>query len=200
MISGFLLLLCSCKKSNWVTVKDDQGQLSEKYQVNEAQQKHGIYESYLSGVLLERADYNNGKLNGKREMFYPNGNVEINENYLNDQLTGTYKSYFEDGTLSQEANYLNGMMEGLIKTYYPDGSLKEEVMMIANNENGPFKEYHKNGQVKWEGQYLNGDNEFGELKEYNEAGELIKKMTCDSMARCTTTWTIEKGEIKTDKS
>ncbi len=197
---GFLLLLISCKKSNWVTVKDDQGQLTEKYQVNETGQKHGTYESYLNGILLEKAEYQNDKLNGKRQMFYKSGQLEIDENYINGQLTGTYKSYFEDGALSQEANYLNGMMEGLIKTYYPEGNLKEEVMMVANNENGPFKEFHKNGKLKWQGRYLNGDNEFGLLQEYNEGGELIKKMTCDSMARCTTIWTIEKGDIKTDRS
>ena len=67
--------------------------------------------------------------------------------------------------------------------------------MKDNNENGPFKEYYPNGNIHWEGNYLNGDNEFGILNEYNEQGELIKKMDCDSMAVCKTIWTKENGDI-----
>lgn len=183
-----------------MTVKDEMGNVIERYEVNEAQEKHGSYESFIDGVLVERATYKDGKLNGKRNMFHKNGQVEIDENYINDQLTGTYTTYYEDGTVSQEANYINGKMEGMIKSYYKSGQLREEVLMVDNNENGPFKEYHENGKLKWEGAFLNGDNEFGLLKEYNESGELIKKMMCDSMARCTTIWTMEKGDIKIERS
>lgn len=63
----------------------------------------------------------------------------------------------------------------------------EEVMFADNEENGPFTEYHKNGSLKAEGNYLNGDNEHGLLKLYNEEGELVRKMQCDS-GICQTTW------------
>lgn len=193
-------LFISCKQANYVTVKDEAGHISEKYQVNENEEKNGTYESYIDGVLVEKSLYKNGKLNGKRTLFHKNGQIEIDENYIDDQLTGTYKSYYEDGTLSQEANYIDGKMEGVLKTYFNSGTLKEEVMMVDNNENGPFKEFHENGKLSWEGTYLNGDNEFGLIQEYNDQGALIKKMMCDSMARCTTIWTIETGDIKSDKS
>ena len=115
--------------------------------------------------------------------------------YDHDMIVGPYKTYFEDGTLSQEATYVNGMMQGDLKTYYKSGKIKEVVTMRDNEENGPFQEYYESGKIKWEGQFLNGDNEFGLLKNYNETGELVKKMMCDSLAVCTTIWTLEKGDI-----
>ena len=87
-------------------------------------------------------------------------------------------------------------MQGLIKSYYPEGPLKEEVTMVDNEENGPFTEYYKDGTKEWEGTYLNGDNEFGLLKHYNDKGVLIKKMMCDSLAICSTIWTLEGGDVK----
>lgn len=67
--------------------------------------------------------------------------------------------------------------------------------MVNNEENGPFTEYHENGQKAWEGTFLNGDNEYGLLQQYDEAGTLIKKMNCDSLGVCTTIWTLKDGDI-----
>ncbi len=188
------LILGSCKQ-NLITVKDDQGNITEKYAVNDQNQKHGSYESYINNTLIEKANYQNGKLDGLRQLFHTNGAVEIEEQYQNDLMIGVYKNYDHKGKLILEAPYENGVMEGMLKTYYPDGTLKEEVTMVNNEENGAFTEYHSNGQIKWKGQFLNGDNEFGLLQEFNEAGTLIKKMECDSLAVCKTIWTINKGDI-----
>lgn len=194
----FVLLLSSCKESNFVITKDDAGQMTEKYKVNENGERHGIYEGYVDGVLTEKATYKNGKLNGSRTLYYPSGQVEIEENYEDDLIVGTYTTFFLDGKTSQQATYISGMMQGSLKTYYKSGQLREEVKMVDNQENGPFTEYHENGQLKWEGQFLNGDNEYGLLKNYNEEGALIKKMECDEQGVCTTIWTIEKGDITPD--
>ena len=192
------ILFCyACHNSNLVTIKDDAGKIAEKYAVNEAGTKHGPYESYINGVLVEKSNYQNDKLHGSRILYHTNGAVEIEENYDNDVIVGSYKTYFHTGVLAQEAMYTNGVMQGILKSYYEDGSLKEEVTMVNNEENGPFKEYHENGKIAWEGQFLNGDNEFGLLKNYDESGVLIKKMMCDSLAICTTIWTLEKGNVTT---
>jgi len=195
------ILACSaCHNSNLVTIKDDAGKVAEKYAINEENLKHGPYESYINGTLIEKANYKNGKLQGARVLYHTNGAVEIEENYENDMIVGPYKTYFHTGVLAQEATYVGGMMQGIIKSYYEGGSIKEEVTMKDNEENGPFKEYHENGKLSWEGQYLNGDNEFGLLKNYDESGALIKKMMCDSLGICSTIWTLEKGEINPKKT
>jgi antitoxin component YwqK of YwqJK toxin-antitoxin module len=75
----------------------------------------------------------------------------------------------------------------------------EEVTFINNMENGPFKEYYKNGQIKWEGNYKDGDNEYGLIQEFNEQGQLIKKMNCGRYKGeyiCQTIWTMDEGDKK----
>ena len=192
----FSLCLLSCDVKDQVVIKNEKGEIQEQYLINEAKQKHGLYQSFINGVKIEEANYQNDKLNGKRTLFHTNGSIEIEEQYVNNVMVGPYKAYYHTGVLSQEANYKEGMMQGLLKTYYNSGELKEEVTMVDNQENGPFKEYFKNGKIKWKGQFLNGDNEFGLLEEFNEEGELIKKLLCDSLARCSTIWTLENGEIE----
>lgn len=197
-ITLVLISLCflACKESNYIIIKDPEGRVQEKYKVNQDSLKHGDYSSYINGTLIEQAQYSSGVLQGPRKMFHTNGAIEIEEHYDKGVIVGPYKTYYFDGTLAQEANYIKGMMQGTLKTYYKEGALKEEVTMVDNNENGPFKEYHASGQLKWEGQFLNGDNEFGLLQNYNEAGELIKKMMCDSLGVCATIWTKEDGDIQ----
>jgi len=195
------LLICSaCHNNNLVTVKDDQGNVTEKYTVNDESLKDGPYESYINGVLVEKSNYKNGALQGKRVLYHTNGAIEIEEMYEAGVIEGPYRTYFFDGVLAQEANYVNGIMQGLIKSYYENGSLKEEVTMRDNEENGPFREYYENGKLSWEGQYLNGDDEFGLLKNYDKSGTLIKKMMCDSLGVCATIWTLEEGTVTPKKN
>ena len=70
----------------------------------------------------------------------------------------------------------------------------EQVTFVNNTENGPFQEFYPSGQVKVEGEYLNGDNEHGVLKFYNEDGVLTKTMDCNQ-GMCKTTWKLEESDI-----
>ena len=189
------LSLFSCKDSMTV-IKDENGNVIERYHLNEQEQKHGAYSAYnASGEVTETANYSNDKLEGERKVYTADGNLEILENYKNNIMEGPYTVYHPNGQVSFEAEYTNGVLNGTTKSYNKDGSLKEEVTFSMNEENGPFKEYYANGNLEWEGTYLNGDNEFGLLKKYDESGELVKKMMCDSMAICRTIWTKADGDI-----
>ncbi|MGA0231494.1 MAG: toxin-antitoxin system YwqK family antitoxin, partial [Saprospiraceae bacterium] len=123
------------------------------------------------------------------------GQTQIIENYVAGHMHGNYEVYYESGLLLLKQNFRMDTLEGISRKYYENGQLEEEVMFADNLENGPFKEYYENGLLHWEGQYLNGDNEFGLLKEYDDMGELIKKMMCDSLAICRTIWTLKEGDI-----
>lgn len=136
---------------------------------------------------LEEAEYNGGTLNGKRTLFYENGQAEIVETYVDGVFEGSFLMYYENGQLKQEGNYKNGETVGEWKGFYQSGQLKEIVTFAKNAENGPFTEYHENGQLKTEGNYLNGDNEDGLLKEYDETGTLVTKKDC-KMGICKTIW------------
>ena len=188
---GFIAVSCSSER--FVEVKDDSGNLVERYQVDKEGTKNGVYESYNGGKLISKANYKEGIQSGKRVIFYDNGRPEIEENYAEGQLEGEYKVYYETGELKLIMIYKDNTIQGTVKKYYATGQLMEDVIFVDNEENGPFAEYWDNGNLKWEGAYRNGDNEFGELKKYNEEGILIRKLMCDSLAVCRTFWTLEGG-------
>ena len=194
----FSLLLSCGKRLSEIELKDENGNLIEKYYLDRDSLKFGTYISYdLEGQIFEQSNYRSGKLDGVRTIFFSNGKMEIEETYVDGVFHGPYKSYYDNGQLNLDANYVEGVMQGIVKRYYSTGELLEEVTFTNNEENGPFKEYYKNGQVKWEGAYSNGDNEIGTIKAYDDKGNLIKKMECGKYQGeyiCQTTWTLDEGE------
>lgn len=191
-----IMVFSSCKDKIIIT-NYETGEKHEEYQYVGDSLKDGTYKRYSEGgILLEEANYKEGKLNGERIIYSKNGIKEISEFYENDVLNGPLTEYHENGKVKMAGVYTNNVLEGIVKVYYASGNIKEEVSFENSAEEGPFKEFHENGNIKWEGTYRNGDKEFGLLKEYNEKGELIRKMMCDERAICTTTWTIDGSHLK----
>ncbi|MEE9438312.1 MAG: toxin-antitoxin system YwqK family antitoxin [Saprospiraceae bacterium] len=198
LILPFLLVLIiiSCG-DKIIKTKYDTGEKHEEYNYTGDSLKNGIYKQFSkSGILREKSNYENGKLNGERRIFNKNGNLEIIELYENEILNGPYQEFYDNGTPKMIAKYTNNILEGLVKVYFSSGKIKEEVYFANNLENGPFKEFYENGKLKWEGAYKNGNNEFGLIKRYNEQGVLIRKLMCDDQSICTTTWTIDGSHLK----
>lgn len=200
-LTSIWLFICfiACNQVRKAEIKNADGILVETFEFIEDSIRHGLQLKFDDNKVREEATYEKGKLNGSRKIFFPSGNVEIEEIYENDVIHGPYYVYYENGNKSMDVVYTQGKMQGILKRYYETGELLEEVTMVNNQENGPFKEFYKNGQVQWEGTYKNGDKEFGLLKQFDEKGELIKKMMCNEMAVCQTIWTKEKGDIVPDK-
>lgn len=197
------LFLVSCKNQqglDLVTNSYDSGSVMEEFQVDESGVRNGTYKSYYeSGKIREEAIYKDEKYTGKRTLYFENGQPEIEEFYAEPGvLDGVYKLYNESGKLLIEKNYTENVLSGWFKKYYESGQIQEEVMMEDNNENGPFTEYYENGQVHWKGTYLNGDNEFGLLEEWDEEGNMLKRMKCDSFAVCRTFWRPGEPEVDYD--
>lgn len=191
-----VILFSSCEDQTIVT-KYDSGEKYEEYQYTGDSLKHGAYKRYSQGgVLMEESNYMEGKLEGDRRIYTAKGELEVTETYVTGVLDGIFKTYHANGNTKLEGLYTDNVLAGTVKGYYPTGELMEEVTFADNIEQGPFTEYHENGKLKWEGTYRNGDKEFGLLKEYNEEGELIRKMMCDEQAICTTTWTIDGSHLK----
>lgn len=187
---AFILLDCS-SKTELVETQTSEGYIERYHRLKQDYAKEGTYTlSTPEGVLLEYASFTKDTLNGTRVLFYESGDTQVVENYAMGIFHGPYKAYYSKNNLEIEGAYVDNQMEGIWKRYYDTGELMESVSFQGNQENGPFVEYFKNGKLKAEGTYLNGDNEHGELKLYNEKGELIRKMNCDK-GICRTSWTLE---------
>ncbi len=194
-----MLFLAACSNSEIVEKRDESGKLTEKFTINKkTKKKEGQYFAfYPNGQKLEESFYINDSLHGERKLFYENGQLDNITTHANGMFEGKYQKFNEAGKLLNEGQYVNNEMSGIWKKWYDTGELAEEVAFAANLENGPFKEYHKNGKLKAEGVYVDGDNEQGELKMYDENGELVKKMYCE-FGICAETWSKENGEQKID--
>jgi len=189
----FVLFQIFCKQNPLETVenRDAEGRL-ERWQRRKTDfAKEGLYQRFAAnGILLEEANYVNDTLEGERKYFYPNGTVESIERYRRGQYHGKYQKFYENGQLQIEQEFVNGTMQGLSLRYYPNGVLEEKVTIRDNEENGPFWEYWENGNLKTEGNYApseDGNLEQGELKEYDESGQLVRIAHCDKGV-CPTRW------------
>lgn len=190
----FLLFQTACKENPNETVetRDETGRI-ERYQRNKKDfSKEGLYQKLSpDGKLLEEAHYHLNVLEGERKYFYPGGAVESIEPYKNGQIHGKFRKFFENGTLNLEQDFVDGVMQGLSIRYYPNAVVEERVTMKDNEENGPFQEYYDNGNLKVEGTYAPVGEESaleqGELKEYDETGQLVRIADCVD-GRCNTRW------------
>lgn len=183
-----------------VEEKDSDGNLLQFTRRDSDGLKEGVFSKMnTKGAKLEEANYKNGKLDGQRVLFYPDGDTLIVETYQEDLFDGPYKSFYPSGQLKLACTYTNNNIEGKWLQYYESGQLKEEVLFEGNTENGPFKEYHPNGQLSVEGSYKEGDNEHGPLKFYDEQGQHYKTMECN-MGICRTVWSQEKSKGSKAKS
>lgn len=195
IMAGLLLfMLAACENNPVETFEthNERGEL-ERYQRHQKDlTKEGLYQLFSpDGKLLEEAHYHANKLNGEKKYFYPDGKVESIEHYQNDTLNGDFQKFLETGTLELQQHYEKGAMQGLSIRYYPNGKIMERVTIRDNDEYGPFQEYYENGNLKTEGTYISNEEdsalEDGELREYDENGELIRIADCHSGV-CITRW------------
>lgn len=190
-LSMALLAFCSSNPLETTEAKNERGQIERWQRRKDTKAKEGLFQRFSpENVLLEEANYKADSLDGERKYYSATGKLESIEHYQNNQIHGKFQAFYEDGKVKVEQEFVHGALEGLSIRYYPNGQIQEKVMIKDNVENGPFTEYYENGKLKTEGTYVpneEGDEgvEQGELKEYNEAGELIRIADCQN-GRCIT--------------
>lgn len=192
----FVLLFISCKKTTETIESKNELGYVERYERRLSDYaKEGLYLKLdPQGKKVEEAQYKNDTLDGWRILYNEKGDTQVIENYRAGVFDGDYKVFHDNGQLKLHTQYANNEIIGKLKGYYDNGALKEEVTFEKGVENGPFLEYHPNGKLKAEGAYLDGDSEHGELKLYNEAGELEKRMQC-TKGVCKTVWETKGDQV-----
>lgn len=182
VFAAMLLLWHACRNPialEEVTTRDEYGYTITYTKRKTDQAKEGWYRKYdTQNRKVEEAHYQNDRLDGLRILYYESGDTMSVETYRRGLFEGAFRAYHENGQLKTLGKYVNNAIEGEWLSYYPNGQLRESVIFRDGAENGPFKEYYPNGQLKAEGAYLDGDNEHGELKLYNEDGSLQRVMMC----------------------
>ncbi|MBT8287631.1 MAG: toxin-antitoxin system YwqK family antitoxin [Flavobacteriaceae bacterium] len=96
-------------------------------------------------MTLENYD-DDGKLNGKRIVYYVNGQVAEELNYNAGLLVGESNYYAMNGTLVKHYNYENDVLHGPSKHWDENGQLLIEGQYKRGKKNGIWT-YYKNGEV-----------------------------------------------------
>jgi antitoxin component YwqK of YwqJK toxin-antitoxin module len=158
---------------------------------------------YLNGKKEGEGYLFNGKLKGKRLLFYPEGNLSDEVEYENGLQNGIEKRYFKNGTLMQTGEFKNGKEIGIWEMYHPNGQLKQRSNFDNNGKiDGESILYYSTGNIKVVYQYKNGIylknkiydkiyNYYNEGQKYFKIGDY--KSSIKEYSRC-----IELDEFQAD--
>lgn len=108
-----------------------------------------IYDPKL-GVLVAQETYtNNGKLDGIKQTYYPNGQLTEELTYQEGVLQGPNNFYSEEGVLIKKLAYSNDELHGPAEYYDASGNLTIKGQYVRGKKHGLWR-YYKNGQVELE--------------------------------------------------
>lgn len=96
--------------------------------------------------LIETGNYSDGKLHGKKEIYYLSKKISREENYKKGKEDGIFKEFDEKGNLIRRDEYKNGVHVGESLLYYTTGIVRERI----SYKNGIIEErkmYWENGQL-----------------------------------------------------
>jgi antitoxin component YwqK of YwqJK toxin-antitoxin module len=113
----------------------------EGYLINEEEysknMKNGVsIKYYPNGVIAEKLIFVNNVREGEWTQYHSSGNPFIKSTYNQGRLEGKFEVWFENGQIQYSGNYRNNLREGKWLIYNDNGSLKYEL----NYKDGLAKE------------------------------------------------------------
>lgn len=95
------------------------------------------------GDTTKKIQYNKGLLNGETVIKKDDGITMItHQNYKAGKLNGKYESYYSNGNKYKSYNYVNGNLNSVQKEYYPDGKIKLSLTIINGKIEGEYSFYY----------------------------------------------------------
>lgn len=138
------------KDNSAYTIFYDQAKnkVSEGKLVNKLFEGAWKYYHQASSTIMTIENYKNGKLEGLRSVFYPNGKIAEETNYKNNLKDGLYKKYSDNGIVLEEAVYKNNEYNGLAVFRDPEGNIVSKGQFSKGKKAGIWQFFEKGKQVK----------------------------------------------------
>jgi antitoxin component YwqK of YwqJK toxin-antitoxin module len=121
--------------------------VSEGNVVNRLYDGQWKYYHEASKTVMTIENYRNGKLEGKRSVFYPNGKIAEEITYAADVKNGPYRKYTDKGVIIEDAMYKDGQFDGPAVYKDPDGNTIAKGVYKNGQKNG-YWEFYENGKLK----------------------------------------------------
>jgi antitoxin component YwqK of YwqJK toxin-antitoxin module len=125
--------------------------VSEGKVVNKLYEGQWKYYHKASKAIMTIENYNKGKLEGLRSVFYASGKIAEETMYKNDLKNGAYKRYTETGIIIEESNYKNNEFDGLaIFRDADDGTIVSKGKFVNGKKAGIWQFFAKGKLIKEE--------------------------------------------------
>lgn len=125
--------------------------VSEGKVINKLYEGQWKYYHKASKAIMTIENYNKGKLEGLRSVFYASGKIAEETMYKNNLKNGAYKRYTETGIIIEESNYKNNEFDGLaIFRDADDGTIVSKGKFVNGKKAGMWQFFQKGKLVKEE--------------------------------------------------
>ncbi len=115
--------------------------VSEGKVINKIYEGQWKYYHENSPAIMTIENYNKGKLEGKRIVYFKDGKITEEVDYVNNLRNGLYKKYTEKGILLEETNYIKGQFHGQATFRDPDNNIVAEGKFKDGKKVGIWKFY-----------------------------------------------------------
>ena len=124
----------------------EKNKVSEGNVVNKAFEGIWKYYHQASKSLMATENYRNGKLEGKRTVFYPDGKIAEEMNYKNNLKEGSYKKFTEKGIKLEESVFKNNEYNGLAIFNDAGGNIASKGQFVNGKKSGMWQ-FYENGKL-----------------------------------------------------
>lgn len=188
-----ILSLSNCEENNMMKKAEDcekiyipgyESQQKAYFESKAAEKKADdnktVEKKYRNGKIAIKYKLVDGQIDGDREEFFENGQLQTLRKYKNGQALEE-KNYFEDGQIKAHT-FFDGRFPSQETLFYQNGKIKSEKKISKEDKwstKVSYKEYYDNGKLAEEGARIgsvggwgNGTSE-GEIKGYKQNGEVL---------------------------
>ena len=121
----------------------NKNKVSEGKVVNKLFEDQWKYYHKASKTIMTIENYGNGKLEGLRSVFYPNGKIAEEINFKDNLKEGICKRYTENGIVIEESAYKNNEYNGTTTFKDSDGNLISKGNFVDGKKAGVWHFYEK---------------------------------------------------------
>lgn len=111
-----------------------------------------LYYHEKSNTVMTRENYTNGKLDGVKSTYYPNGKLTEELTYENGSREGPNTYFSPDGVVLKQLQYINDQLHGLAEYFDANGNLTIKGQYVNGKKHGVWR-YYKNGRLELEETY-----------------------------------------------
>lgn len=134
--------------------------------------KQGVEKEFKADKLVAEVPWKNGRMHGKRRVYFPDGKVKSETSYVDGLAEGPSRIWDENGKLLSESAMKAGKRHGAMTEYWPGTDVPQRVIQYKNDRiHGAVREFYSSGKLKRERDFLN-EAAHGEDRYFDENGKL----------------------------